>query len=160
MASGKWHDRSIIISSPLSGGIAYFLTKDWVISSIFTTSYFLGGMYLSPDLDLRSNVFYRWGFLRWIWKPYQRLIPHRGRFVYRNPLSHAPIIGTILRIGYLAMLCLPLVILSRLDSSRMVGWIMNNQNIVFTVLIGVESSSWIHLVMDISSTYQKLWIGK
>ncbi|MBW4674710.1 MAG: DUF2227 family putative metal-binding protein [Desmonostoc geniculatum HA4340-LM1] len=57
MASGKWHDLSILFSSPIVGGISYYITKDWTITSIFTSSYWIGGMYLSPDLDLHSNAY-------------------------------------------------------------------------------------------------------
>ncbi|MBN3993841.1 MAG: metal-binding protein [Nostoc sp. NMS2] len=151
MASGKWHDRSILISSPLAGGLTYYTTTNWVVTGILTISYLLGGMYLSPDLDLKSKPFYRWGFLRWIWKPYQKLIPHRGRFFNRNPLSHAPIIGTILRVGYLFLLCFIPVVLSGVHAS-LLHWIAKNYSSIFLALIGIELSGLTHLLMDITST--------
>ncbi|WP_157816764.1 DUF2227 family putative metal-binding protein [Nostoc flagelliforme] len=151
MASGKWHDRSILISFPFTGGISFCLTHDLNVASILTSSYLLGGMYLSPDLDLKSKPFSRWGILRWIWKPYQKLIPHRGKFFNRNPLSHAPIIGTVLRVSYLLLLCLIPVILAGMDTSLR-QWIVKNSSSVFWALAGIELSGLTHLLMDVGST--------
>jgi uncharacterized metal-binding protein len=67
----------------------------------------LAGIFLSPDLDVDggSISFYHvrhvagclpglvWS---WIWRPYARLIPHR------SPLSHWPVISTLIRLGYLS----------------------------------------------------------
>ncbi len=154
MASGKWHDRSILISAPITAGLTYYLARDWMVTGIITGSYLLGGMYLSPDLDLKSKPFYRWGILRWIWKPYQKLIPHRGRFFNRNPLSHAPFIGTALRVSYLLLLCSIPVILSGMDTSFR-QWVTKNYLSVFWVLIGIELSGLTHLLMDVSCTNLK-----
>ncbi|MBW4677696.1 MAG: metal-binding protein [Desmonostoc geniculatum HA4340-LM1] len=155
MASGKWHDRSILLSSPIIGGITYYLSKDWMISSIFTSSYLLGGMYLSPDLDLRSKAYYRWGFLRYVWKPYQKLIPHRGRFFRRNFLSHSPVIGTVLRVSYLALLCFVPIVLAGGINSLLVQWMLKNYSSIFLALFAIELSGLIHLLMDINSSYFK-----
>ncbi|MEH1778518.1 MAG: metal-binding protein [Nostoc sp.] len=154
MASGKWHDRSIVISTPLVGGLTYYLTHDWMVTGIITGSYLLGGMYLSPDLDLKSKPFYRWGILRWIWKPYQKLIPHRGRFYHRNPLSHAPIIGTVLRVGYLVLLGFVPVVLAGMNAS-LLYWIVKNYSSILLALAGIELSGLTHLLMDITATNMK-----
>lgn len=50
---------------------------------------------LSPDLDIDSAIYDRWGPLRWLWWPYQRLIPHRSWF------SHSGVSG-VFRLAYLA----------------------------------------------------------
>jgi uncharacterized metal-binding protein len=52
-------------------------------------------MMFGPDLDIHSVQFKRWGFLGWLWIPYQRLIPHRSL------LSHGAIVGTLGRVVYL-----------------------------------------------------------
>ena len=49
-----------------------------------------------PDLDIHSIQFKRWGILRWLWLPYQKILHHRSLF------SHGPVIGTILRLIYLS----------------------------------------------------------
>lgn len=66
----------------------------------------LAGILITPDLDVQQPVHanivaYRlhWIFgaaWRIIWWPYARLIPH-----HRHWLSHAPFIGTIIRLLYL-----------------------------------------------------------
>lgn len=71
----------------------------------------LAGLLLTPDLDVDrgciSNKYARKagclvGFLwRLYWWPYSRLMPHR------SALSHAPVLGTLLRLVYL--LGLPLL---------------------------------------------------
>jgi uncharacterized metal-binding protein len=49
---------------------------------------------LSPDLDIDSAIYDRWGPFRWLWLPYQKIIPHRSWF------SHSGISGA-LRLLYL-----------------------------------------------------------
>lgn len=67
----------------------------------------LAGLLLTPDLDINngsiSNHHARRTFgqvvgIIWevAWKPYSWIIPHR------SPLSHAPVIGTALRLFYLS----------------------------------------------------------
>jgi uncharacterized metal-binding protein len=51
---------------------------------------------LSPDLDIDSAIYDRWGPLRWLWWPYQKVIPHRSWF------SHSGVSG-VLRLAYLAL---------------------------------------------------------
>ncbi len=86
MASGKNHDRAILFASPLVlvVGCYQFGLELGIIAG---ASHFLGGYWLSPDLDIKSAPFQRWGILKIIWLPYQRLIPHR------NWKSHAPVLA-------------------------------------------------------------------
>lgn len=51
---------------------------------------------LSPDLDINSAIYERWGPLRWLWLPYQTFTPHRSWF------SHSGISGAF-RLVYLAL---------------------------------------------------------
>lgn len=102
-------------------------------------SHFLGGYWLSPDLDIKSRPFLRWSVLRFIWMPYQRLIPHR------SPLSHAPVLGSAIRLLYLGAWLSPLWLLF-LDLQRMqwaVDWMK-----VAAFLVGVELSALNHLLLD------------
>ena len=85
MASGKNHDRAIYFATPVVGiCVGYYLSP--MLGLIAASSHLLGGLYLSPDLDLKSLPWKRWGILRVIWIPYQR-IPHR------HWLSHAPLLA-------------------------------------------------------------------
>lgn len=64
--------------------------------------YLLGSLFLSPDLDLaQSRAARRWGILRFIWRPYALLFPHRG-------LSHHPVFGPLSRFLYLGLVLSPL----------------------------------------------------
>ena len=100
MASGKNHDRSILFTTPIIGiiGVSYSIQLGIVAAS----AHLLGGLYLSPDLDTVSKPSKRWGVLKFLWIPYQKHIPHR------SPLSHAPVLGSAIRLLYLAALLLPL----------------------------------------------------
>ena len=63
----------------------------------------LATYFLSPDLDLYSRIYRRWGIFRWIWLPYQWIIPHRSW------LSHSGPISATIRIIYLSLWFLPLL---------------------------------------------------
>jgi len=68
----------------------------------------LVGLLVTPDLDLNNDnyshylirkIFYpAYWIWKIIWKPYNLLIPHR------SPISHFPLLGTLLRIGYVFLL--------------------------------------------------------
>lgn len=53
---------------------------------------------LSPDLDLDSSIYRRWGPFRFLWWPYQKLLPHRSVF------SHSFIVGPLIRLAYFFVL--------------------------------------------------------
>ena len=96
MAAGKTHDWITLallgpvfwlVADPLNWGLA---TAAWV-----TVGTAAGGLLLSPDLDTPSRPFYRWGWLRMIWWPYQWCIRHR------SSLSHGLVVAPLLRVAYL-----------------------------------------------------------
>jgi uncharacterized metal-binding protein len=61
---------------------------------VFLACYLFSSFLLSPDLDLaRSRPMRHWGPLHWLWLPYAWAFRHRG-------LSHAPLLGTALRMIY------------------------------------------------------------
>ncbi|MBD1804067.1 metal-binding protein [Microcoleus sp. FACHB-SPT15] len=99
IASGRRHDQAILFTTPIIGiiGVSHSLE----LGIISMSAHCLGGLYLSPDLDLVSKPYKRWGWLRWIWIPYQKYIPHR------SPLSHAPLLGSTIRLLYFSALLLP-----------------------------------------------------
>ena len=68
---------------------------NFVTLIIFTLSFLFGSRYLSPDIDVDSRIYRRWGLLRFFWKPYKDLFKHRG-------ISHNLILGPVTLIGYLA----------------------------------------------------------
>jgi uncharacterized metal-binding protein len=140
MASGKNHDRSIYFATPIVGILSgYYLTP--MLGLISASSHLLGGLYLSPDLDLKSLPWKRWGFLRIIWLPYQKFIPHR------HWLSHAPVVGSIGRLVYLGVLLSPVAIafLKALPPLQMGREFWQS---VAVAMIGVEVSALNHLLLD------------
>jgi len=108
MPSGKVHSFTTILLSAGLGAASY--QAGYPLQQVAAlTGGALAGLLLTPDLDVNggsiSNHHARklggsiFG-LAWalIWTPYSYLIPHR------SPLSHFPLIGTALRLGYLVLL--------------------------------------------------------
>ncbi|WP_353929707.1 metal-binding protein [Okeanomitos corallinicola TIOX110] len=96
MPSGQTHDRITIWSVPVISGITLISTHSSNMTLLIAGGFMFGGLMFGPDLDIYSRQFQRWGFLRWIWLPYQKSLRHRSF------LSHGPIIGTTLRVVYLS----------------------------------------------------------
>lgn len=140
MASGRNHDRAITLTTPVILATAIALGRADV-GIIATASYYLAGMYLSPDLDLVSRPFKRWGLLRFIWLPYQRLIPR-----HRHWLSHGPVIGSVLRLLYLTALVSPVWLL--FPDLQRVQWSGVTAPNVAAFGVGVELSALNHLLLD------------
>jgi uncharacterized metal-binding protein len=96
-------------------------------AALFLGSFLVSGLLFSDDLDTHSIEHKRWGLLRFIWLPYQKLIPHRSW------LSHGLIVGPLLRIVYFAValtlaLWLALAALGRLlplDAGGVVGGLLS-----------------------------------
>ncbi len=65
-------------------------------ATVLLGAYLASGLLFSPDLDLRSAPYKRWRSLRWMWIPYQKLVPHRSW------ISHSFVVGPILRVLYFA----------------------------------------------------------
>lgn len=92
MAPGKHHDRADLIMASLLAATAIALQSP---AALYTAAGTALHLYLSPDLDLpRCNARRRWGWIGFIWEPYERLIPH-----HRHWSSHCPGIGTAIRIS-------------------------------------------------------------
>jgi uncharacterized metal-binding protein len=100
MPSGKVHDRITVIGAGVAVPFYYLLApqpKDLMAGVTLIAATLFSGLLLSPDLDLDSSIYNRWGPLRFLWWPYQRLMPHRSY------LSHSFVIGPILRVAYFAL---------------------------------------------------------
>ncbi|MHC5935132.1 metal-binding protein [Nostoc sp.] len=98
MPSGRTHDLITMYTLPLVAGVTFWQTCSSNATLLVAGGFLFGGLMFGPDLDIYSVQFQRWGFLRWIWLPYQKSLRHRSF------LSHGPIIGTILRVLYLGCL--------------------------------------------------------
>lgn len=155
MPMGRIHDRITLWGLPLVVTITLLITRDSTIVLILSASYLVGGLILGPDLDIHSRPYKRWGWLRWIWLPYQRTIPHR------SVLSHGPLIGTTLRILYLLTVAtsfslLGLLIWAYLHDRKMWGLAfldrLNTMTTAFLQLIH-------HYPFELGTAYLGLEIG-
>ena len=111
MPSGRTHDSITLWCLPLVAGISLERTQNPGLTLLVSGGFLFGGLMFGPDLDIYSQQFKRWGVLRWIWLPYQRSLRHRSVW------SHAPIVGTLGRIGYLLAWLLGLGVLLILSSA-------------------------------------------
>ncbi len=63
-----------------------------------TAGHLISGLAFSCDLDVYSTEYKRWGPLRVIWWPYQKMIFHR------SIISHGLVIGPLFRLAYFTLL--------------------------------------------------------
>ncbi|WP_017328021.1 metal-binding protein [Synechococcus sp. PCC 7336] len=116
MPSGRTHDRITLWSLPAVTLVAGLLSGSAAIALAVGAAFLFSGLMFSGDLDTRSHQYQRWLWLRWIWLPYRRLCKHRSVW------SHGPILGTGIRIVYLALwLALPVLGILYLGH-RLHGW--------------------------------------
>ncbi len=107
MSDGKTHAIATGLAAGAVGSSLYFLGGEPLnIAAAFTTGCLLG-LVITPDLDMRhptesQHLVRKTGgclaglVWTWFWWPYAHLlIPS-----HRHPLSHLPLIGTALRLGY------------------------------------------------------------
>ncbi|MFB2835283.1 metal-binding protein [Floridanema evergladense] len=120
MPSGRTHDRITLWILPVVAVLTFGQTQSGSLTLLVSGGFLFGGLMFGPDLDIYSRQYQRWGFLRWIWIPYQKSLRHRSF------LSHGPIIGTALRSLYLTL------------------WIviLGGMVILIADLLGVETTDW------------------
>jgi uncharacterized metal-binding protein len=107
MPNGPVHDRITVAVAALGAAAMQYDTGEWRLSFVYGATTLFSGLLFSPDLDLHSESYIRWGWLRFIWWPYKTALPHR------HILSHGLLIGIVGRIIYLhVVLGLSFIILS------------------------------------------------
>lgn len=149
MASGRQHDRATWLLA-LPFGALWWPALGLAGLACAAAAFLVGGLWLSPDLDTRSNPSQRWGPLRGLWWPYRRLLVHRSL------LSHGPLIGSAGRLLYLAGLVLGIsVVLTPLGGPAPAQLLANavalwhsQRPLLVAALVGIEASAWLHLIQD------------
>ncbi|ABX09745.1 metal-binding protein [Prochlorococcus marinus] len=149
MALGPKHDKSTKFWS-LPFGIVIGITLGLQNGILAGISFALGGLWLSPDLDIDSKPLKRWGILKIMWWPYRKIIPHRSFF------SHGPVIGTTLRVLYLmAIFTFMQLILKNLgieptslSTENLIKSIYQYPKSALAIFLGIEGSAWLHLIQD------------
>jgi len=165
--SGRTHDRVTLWSLPVVAAIAFERTRSSNLTLLVAGGFLLGGLMFGPDLDTYSRQYQRWGILRWIWLPYQKSIRHR------SPLSHGPLLGTAIRVVYIALwvaflgaIAISLSAVARQLSGDDLAWhVLASQNIgvmaawmgrslqsnlsqCFALLVGLELGAMSHSLCD------------
>ena len=149
MASGRAHDRATgLLALPF--GLLWWPWLGAAGSLSAGLGFLVGGLWLSPDLDTRSNPSRRWGPLRILWAPYRRLLSHRSL------LSHTPLLGSAGRLAYVAALLLALSWLAQPLGGPQPAALLRqaealwsaHRPLLLAALVGVEASAWLHLLQD------------
>lgn len=156
MPSGHTHDRITWICFPFVTIGGYAISQSWSVAIASGASFLFSGFMFGPDLDIHSKQYRRWGWLRWLWIPYQSLVPHRSW------VSHGPIIGTVGRVLYLGV-CISLglvaVALAQglpwnywfLSPKTHALWPIEHESETIGILLGLELGAFSHYASD--------WLG-
>jgi uncharacterized metal-binding protein len=99
---------------PVVAGLTLGFTQSSKFTLLVASGFLFSGLMFGPDLDLNSLPYKRWGFLRWIWLPYQKTLRHRSIW------SHGLVIGTTIRVVYL-LGCVAIALLLAFDICELLG---------------------------------------
>ena len=163
LAAGKTHDKITVIMTPFIASFFLFINmiflEDLGSSLAFTilgvSVYMFGGYMFSGDLDIKSREFRRWGYLKFIWIPYQKLFEHRSVFTH----------GFILGILYVSII--PITISSLLYSFsiinistpemlKLVFNFMSKNKVLFgNIALALFLGSGLHTITDMIYSYFK-----
>ncbi|MGK7889214.1 MAG: metal-binding protein [Leptolyngbyaceae cyanobacterium] len=145
MPAGRIHDRITLWCLPGVVGASLLRTGNTTLTLAVATGFLLGGLLLGPDLDTRSIHYKRWGGLRWIWLPYRHYIRHR------SPLSHGPVLGTMVRVCYLLgwLLVFGCVGVAVSNEILQLGWTWNQVGDRIHTLITHHWPAWVALTVGL-----------
>ena len=164
MPSGKTHDRITLWTLPWIVGGTLILTRNGELGLIVASGFLFSGLMFGPDLDIYSVQFKRWGILRYLWLPYQKLFRHRSFF------SHGLIIGTVVRLLYFLAIVLILAIVLVAIAQLLFGFdwnwqvfIVNNFNLIkqeytaeaIALFTGLELGAMSHVLSDLLGSMYK-----
>jgi uncharacterized metal-binding protein len=138
MPNSRTHDIITFVAAPIVGGVTYWLTKDQKTTWIILGFYLFASLMFNGDLDMPSRPFNRWWLLKMFWIPYQLMFHHRSVF------THGLIIGTAIRVAYIAII--PLAILYFKGSLEIIRNI--DLHILILSLIGLEAGAAVHTIAD------------
>ncbi|MEG4940548.1 metal-binding protein [Microcoleus sp. F4-D5] len=148
MPSGHTHDRITMWSLPAVAALTFGQTQSSNLTLLVSGSFLFGGLMFGPDLDIYSCQYQRWGWLKPIWLPYQNSLRHRSF------LSHGPLIGTALRILYLAIWIAVFGVLGLVIAEKVGNLAGNWQDVV----LSCGRSIWEHNI-EILAVYIGLELG-
>ena len=146
MPNSETHIAASIAAAPIVFVLVMVLDR---IETAMTASVasLIAEVFLSPDLDhnVGCSAYRRWWLLRWIWIPYQRLVPHRSF------LSHWPIFGTLGRLIVLTISFGVIAVGLAFLGIDAVGYLKLDRipvEYAVAAVVGVELSAWVHYIAD------------
>jgi len=156
MPSGRTHDRITLWTLPFVAALTFAQTQSSNLTLLVSGSFLFGGLMFGPDLDIYSCQYQRWGWFKLIWLPYQKNLRHRSL------VSHGPLIGTALRILYLATWIAVVGILGLVIAEKIGNLAENWQDVVLgcwrsivqhpiellAIYIGLELGAMSHYLSD------------
>lgn len=159
MPNGITHDKITYITTPMVALGTSIVTGSTEATILVSGAYLFSGLMFSGDLDLPSVQYYRWKFLRFIWRPYQKMFSHRSIW------THWPLLGTIVRILYLYLwFSIGLFGVNLFSTSsttyieiqkEVLLFLTENQYYVISLFIGMVLGSFSHSAADYSVSWYK-----
>lgn len=150
MPAGKTHDKITWLCIPPVLALSWWISHDLKVCAGAALSFAFAGLMFSGDLDVKSVQYKRWGWFKWIWLPYQRLVSHR------SPFSHGPVLGALTRLLYVSLWFVILFLLwSWLAHS------LEQQELVQQSLHGIHSlGGWFKSQPQVlAASLSGLWLG-
>ncbi|NCO76329.1 MAG: metal-binding protein [Cyanobacteria bacterium] len=136
MPSGKNHDKITWLCLPFILGISIIITRELDLTFLLTMGFIFSGLMFGPDLDIYSIQYQRWGFLQFIWLPYQKSLKHRSFF------SHGFVIGTIIRVFYLTFILLIVAFLLVAMAKIIFGFSWQWQKFIINSYEAIKNQYW------------------
>ncbi|MEZ5335276.1 MAG: metal-binding protein [Methanolobus sp.] len=145
MPDGKTHEtiNAVVLIAVLAGfyymiinenefAIKYF---DATVLLIFSLGYIFATFFLSPDLDIQSKPYKRWGLLKILWWPYKVIFKHRG-------YSHHPVIGPLSIVLNLAIIVAMVLFIGGFEAKSV------PPGFIVPAIAGMVLSMEVHIVSD------------
>ena len=139
MPSGKTHTKITYLTCLPVAAVVWYLFGP-LISLLVLVSYVFAGQMFNGDLDTPSSPYYRWGLLKFIWKPYQNTFKHRSFF------THGPVVGTAIRLLWLLVPLSPLLLL--FEPTLLYLLLESHLIEVYAFIIGLELGAMSHSIAD------------
>lgn len=138
MPGYKTHDKIGVVATPVIAATSIYLQQPVESTIALITGFLFATFFFSPDLDLNSRIYRRWGFLRIIWYPYRKMIHHRSWMSHSGPIS------ATLRLLYLCVFLAPFFYYFKIPLLTLQPWCV-------IIWLSVSLSDTVHLIAD------KIW---
>ena len=159
MANGKAHKKINLIFLAIGIGAVLISSQHYVHGIFVIVGYLFGTYWMNPDLDIKSTPYRRWGVLRFMWIPYQKL-------KHRSIWTHGYVIGDIIRYLYLTVWVIfgaaAISIFTDVPYTEYMNRIeivvIQHKLAILSFIIGNILSSTAHILTDhTSSTFKKIF---